>query len=82
MTVRVRDIIWDTDGEDPAELGLPVRASVEVGDLDEVADALSDKYGWLVMSYRLSNPAQPEKRKKGKNHGKKRIRSDAAARVR
>lgn len=47
----VTDIIWDTDGEIVA---LPTEVEVEDGlSDDEVADYLSDTYGWLVFSFAL-----------------------------
>jgi hypothetical protein len=45
----VVDIDWETDGENPKELGLPDK--VELPDWvaeDEVADYLSDEFGYLV----------------------------------
>ena len=41
-------IDWDTDGEDPASLGLPDAVEVEAEDEDGVVDALSDNYGWCI----------------------------------
>ena len=49
---RVHGIKWDTDGESPSELGLPETVDVEAFSEDEVADALSDHYGWRVESMR------------------------------
>ena len=51
-TVRLSDIQWDTDGEDPTELGLP-REHIAVVDDDwnpegEAADLLSDAFGFCV----------------------------------
>ena len=43
-------IEWDTDGEDPASLGLPHAVEVEADDEDSVVDALSDNYGWCINS--------------------------------
>ena len=48
MLVKVSGINWETDGE---EVDLPVCATVEVNDDaddDEIVDALSDEYGWLI----------------------------------
>lgn len=48
MKATVTNIEWEADGE---EVDLPVCATVEVyddADDDEIVDALSDKYGWLI----------------------------------
>ena len=45
MKVRTKFIDWDTDGED---VELPQIVDIEVEDEDEIADALSDKYGWCI----------------------------------
>lgn len=51
MIVKAFDIVWDTDGE---QVDLPTIVSLEVSDdtdLEiEIADILSDKYGWCVRS--------------------------------
>ena len=60
MIVRVRNIAWETDGADPAQLGLPLSASVDVDDAEDVADALSDEYGWLVKGYELDDGDEDE----------------------
>ena len=50
--MKVTNIKWETDGE---EVDLPTE--VEVGDDllsdDEIADYLSDTYGWLVIGFSL-----------------------------
>lgn len=50
--VRLFDIRWDTDGEDPNELGLPPEIIVIVDDdwtvEENAADSLSDQYGFCV----------------------------------
>jgi hypothetical protein len=50
--VRLYDIQWDTDGEDPTELGLPTEHIAVVDDdwtpVDDAADLLSDRYGFCV----------------------------------
>lgn len=49
--MKVTDIKWETDGE---KVNLP--SEVEVADDmsdDEIADYLSDTYGWLVESFSL-----------------------------
>ena len=51
MPMLVTDIIWDTDGY---EADLPNEVEVPDGlSDDEVADYLSDTYGWLVHSFAL-----------------------------
>lgn len=48
----VTNIIWETDGLENA--GLPTEVEVEDGMADdEIADYLSDTYGWLVNSFAL-----------------------------
>ncbi|CAD7718056.1 hypothetical protein LMG31886_26650 [Xanthomonas hydrangeae] len=42
---RVRGIVWETDGKRPK---LPTEATVECASEEDIADALSDAYGWLV----------------------------------
>lgn len=49
--MKVTDIIWETDGE---VVDLPNEVEVDDDMLDdEVADYLSDTYGWLVESFSL-----------------------------
>lgn len=49
--MRVTDIKWETDGE---VVDLPSEVEVADGmDDDEIADYLSDTYGWLVESFAL-----------------------------
>ena len=49
--MRVTNIIWDTDGE---SVDLPTEVDIiDNIDNDEVADYLSDEYGYLVESYFL-----------------------------
>ncbi|UKE55284.1 hypothetical protein KFS84_05655 [Xanthomonas translucens pv. graminis] len=45
---HVRGIVWETDGKRPA---LPVEATVECESEEDIADALSDTYGWLVNDF-------------------------------
>ncbi len=47
----VSDIEWVTDGED-VELPTEVEVDDDLSD-DEIADYLSDTYGWLVESFSL-----------------------------
>ena len=51
MTIKVTDIIWDTDGEAidlPSEVD--ITDGIEPGS-DEIADWLSDKYGFCVEGF-------------------------------
>ncbi|MFL8004678.1 hypothetical protein [Xanthomonas vasicola] len=45
---RVRGIVWETKGKRPA---LPAEATVECESEADIADALSDAYGWLVSAF-------------------------------
>lgn len=49
--MRVTNIKWETDGE---VVDLPTEVEVEDGmSDDEIADFLSDEYGWLVNGFSL-----------------------------
>ena len=49
--MKVTNIKWETDGE---VVDLPTEVEVEDGMSDnEVADFLSDEYGWLVNGFSL-----------------------------
>jgi len=51
---RAYDIVWETDGIDVEELGLPTEVELpkDFGDDDDaIVNYLSDEYGWLVVSY-------------------------------
>ena len=53
-TIHVTNIEWDTDGEDPKDLNLPNEVKInEDIDEDEIADYLSDEYGWCVCSFNV-----------------------------
>lgn len=60
MFFRVDDIEWDTDGEDPSDLGLPLEDVIAADSVEEVAEALSDKYGWLVRGTGAVTPCKEE----------------------
>ncbi|MBB4732486.1 hypothetical protein JH306_05245 [Xanthomonas campestris pv. campestris] len=45
---HVQGIVWDTDGKRAA---LPAEATVECESEADIADALSDAYGWLVSDF-------------------------------
>lgn len=49
--MKVSDIIWETDGYD-VDLPTEVEVNDDMSD-DEIADYLSDTYGWLVNSFAL-----------------------------
>ena len=52
-TIKVYDIDWDTDGEDvdlPSSVSVPADLSE-----DEIADWLSNEYGWLVNGFVRDN---------------------------
>lgn len=51
MKYRVTDIEWDTDGEDPEEIGLPLETTIEADCEEDVGDALADYHGWCVLSF-------------------------------
>ena len=58
VKVKVVGIEWDTDGEsvrlpkrDIVELTQEEYDDVKCGDPDIIADKLSDKYGYCVLSY-------------------------------
>ena len=45
MRIKTTNINWDTD---EYEVDLPQQVELEVEDEDEIADKLSDKYGWCI----------------------------------
>ena len=57
MKIRAYDIDWDTDGEDPNALDLPREVVIDldaegIEDPDQqVADWLSDRYGWCINRF-------------------------------
>jgi hypothetical protein len=65
--VRLYDILWDTDGEDPTELGLPSDHIAVVDDdwnpVDDAADLLADQFGFCTHGCAfkvLTNPKLTE----------------------
>lgn len=50
--IRVEGIDWDTDGDDPADLDLPLSTEITIPDDwiqgESVADILSDRYGFCI----------------------------------
>lgn len=51
----VVDVIWATDGYSVEELGLPTSISMPTLSEDNIADYLSDKYGYLVESFTITD---------------------------
>lgn len=51
---HVVDIEWDTDDENPDELGLPDSAYVNAESEEEISDVLSDFTGYCVKSLSAS----------------------------
>ena len=72
MQFKATNIKWDTDGEDVEELGLPTETLIEADDEFEVADVLSDKFGWgvsdldvnthFIGAYRIEGDPEEEMR--------------------
>ena len=57
---EVFNIIWDTDDIDvdlPEEVNIP---KDDINDEEEIADWLSDVYGWLVESFDYTLPDEDE----------------------
>ena len=44
---------WDTDGYSVEELGLSTIVDIPTLDVDDIADYLSDKYGYCVFSFKI-----------------------------
>ena len=44
---------WDTDGYSPEELGLDTVVDIPTLNEDEIADYLSDEYGYCVDSFKI-----------------------------
>ena len=51
MLVTVTNIDWDMDGEEYPVDDLPATVELEVEDEDEIADRLSDRYGFCVRGF-------------------------------
>ena len=45
MKIKTTRIDWDTDGQ---KVDLPQQIELEVDHEDEIADKLSDEYGWCI----------------------------------
>lgn len=67
--VRLFNIQWDTDGEDPKELGLPKDHIAIVDDdwtpVDDAADLLSDQYDFCVKGCAFKELTHPKLGKTG-----------------
>ena len=44
---------WDTDGPSVEELGLPTIIDMPTLNVDDIANYLSDKYGYCVSSFKI-----------------------------
>ncbi len=44
---------WDTDGYSVEELGLPTIVDMTTLNVDDIADYLSDNYGYCVSSFKI-----------------------------
>jgi hypothetical protein len=49
------DVVWATDGYSVEELGLPTSVNMPTLSEYDIADYLSDKYGYLVESFTITN---------------------------
>ena len=62
--VRLFNIQWDTDGEDPTELGLPSDTIAVVDDdwtpVDDAADLLADQFGFCVKGCAFKTLTHPK----------------------
>jgi hypothetical protein len=54
MKIQVTHIKWDTDGDCEIKSKLPKSFTLLVDDEDEIADALSNIYGYCVESYKYT----------------------------
>ena len=53
--IKTKSIDWDTDGDRGVFDSLPQEVTLEVESEEDVADALSDSFGWCVFGYTLTN---------------------------
>lgn len=49
--MKITEIVWDLDGE---EVELPTEVSIPSMEEDEIADYLSDCYGFCIFSFNIS----------------------------
>jgi len=52
MKIQCTDIKWDTDGE---AVDLPTELTVDVENVEEIADALSNKTGWCHLGFSIAS---------------------------
>lgn len=63
MNVRITDIVWDTDGQQvdlPEEVTVDTAAEGIEDPEAQIADWLSDRYGWCVTSFSQEPVAAPQ----------------------
>ena len=53
MIIKTATIDWDTDGDRDVFDSLPQQVTLEVESREDVADALSDTFGWCVFGCTL-----------------------------
>lgn len=55
--MKIYNIMWDIDyyEEDNNEIMLPTKLIIPNMDIDEVADWLSDEYGFCVQGFNIEN---------------------------
>ncbi|WP_249255704.1 hypothetical protein [Xanthomonas graminis] len=54
-TFRVHEIVWETDGE---PVLLPSEVEIACADVENIADLLSETYGWLVVDFKVDRSAK------------------------
>ena len=55
MIIKTESIDWDTDDDRDVFDSLPQEVTLEVEDYEDVADTLSDSFGWCIFGYTLTN---------------------------
>ena len=59
--MKVINIVWETDGVSVKELNLPIEVNVpENIDTENIANFLSDEYGYLVKSFEIESDSRKE----------------------
>ena len=56
---KATGIVWDTDGSDFKIVGLPETAYVHTDDEDEIADLLSDEFGFCINTLTIEPVTGP-----------------------
>jgi hypothetical protein len=51
MKYKITNIKWDTDEDELIFASLPQNLEITVADEDDIADALSDAYGFCVFGF-------------------------------